>query len=92
MDVDLRTTFTSLDGVDFKIVEPKPSSRGWFSHKFRIAGLRYEIGLNIRTGYMVWVHGGVPCGLFPDLKLARQAFVIMLNEGERAILPSAQNT
>lgn len=53
---------------------------------------------------MVWVFGGYPCGMYPDLKLTREAFVPSLITGERAmadkgykdekhfILPNAQNT
>lgn len=94
----------SIDGVDFPIPEPKPFNPDYFSHKFKSAGLRYEFALNIRTGSIVWVHGGHPCGLFSDLRLAREAFVLLMNDGERAladkgykdsayfILPNAINT
>lgn len=44
--------------------------------------MRYEIALNIRTGHIVWKHGGYPCGDYPDLKLAREAYVPMVNPGE----------
>lgn len=33
----------------------------------------------------MWVHGGHPCGLYPDLKLSREAFVPSLKAGERAM-------
>lgn len=74
--------FCSIDGVDFKIFEPTPFNRRWYSHKFRGPGLRYEIALNIRTGNIVWKHGGYPCGDFPDLKLAREAYVHSVDSGE----------
>jgi len=80
-----QTCFTSLDGVDFKIAEPAPFSSAWCSHKLRAAGLRYEVGLNIRTGDMVWVNGGYPCGLYPDLKLARESYVFSVGVGERTL-------
>lgn len=66
--------FSSIDGVDFKICEPKPFNKKWFSHKFRASGLRYNIALCIRTGKIVWIHGGYPCGDWPDLKLAQDAY------------------
>lgn len=84
-------------------MEPIPFNRRWFSHKFRAAGIRYEIGLNIRTGDMVWTNGGYPCGEWPDIKLAREAYVFSVNDGERTmadkgykddrffILPNARN-
>lgn len=49
------------------------------------AGLRYEVGLNIRTGNIVWVHGGVPCGDFPDLALARSRSIYCVNDDERTV-------
>ena len=47
--------------------------------------LRYLIGLCIRTGNIVWAHGGYPCGEWPDLRLARDAFIYHLNIGEKAL-------
>lgn len=79
------TAFCSLDGIDFKIDEPKPFDPKWYSHKFKAAGLRYEIGLNIRTGFIVWAFGGYPCGEFTDLKLARELYVRSVNVGEKTI-------
>lgn len=83
--VEGQTCFCSLDGVDFKILEPIPFDKRWYSHKFRGPGIRYEIGLNIRSGDMVWTNGGYPCGDFPDLKLAREAYVFSVNDGELTI-------
>jgi len=48
-------------------------------------GLRYEIGLNLHSGVIVWAYGGVPCGEFSDLKLAREAFIFELEENELAL-------
>lgn len=86
-----QTSFCSLDGLDLKIQEPTPFSTKWFSHKFRGPGLRYEIALNIRKGEIVWVHGGYPCGLYPDLKLAREAYVDLVNPGERSVADKGYN-
>lgn len=66
-------------------MEPTPFSPAWFSFKFRSSGLRYELSLNIRTGFLVWVHGGYPCGAYSDLRLSREAFVLSLNKGERTL-------
>lgn len=68
-------TKVSLDGVDFRIREPIPFNKKWFSHKFKAAGIRYEIGISIETGEIVWASGGLPCGEWPDLKIARQLYV-----------------
>ena len=79
------TTFVSLDGTDFPILEPTEFDPKWFSRKFRGPGIRYEIGLCIRTGNIVWAHGGYPCGEWPDLRLARDAFINHLEIGEKAV-------
>jgi len=75
----------SLDGSDFRIYEPTPFDTKWFSHKFKGPGIRYEVGLNISTGDIVWVNGGVPCGAFPDLVLARECYIYNVNEGELTV-------
>ncbi len=74
-----------MDGTDFKIEEPTPFSTKWFSHKFKGPGLRYEVGICIRTGHMIWINGGFPCGDYPDIKVAREAFVSFLDRGEKAL-------
>jgi hypothetical protein len=47
--------------------------------------LRYEIGLCIQTGWVVWTNGPFPCGRFPDLKIAREGLVQELEEGEKYV-------
>jgi hypothetical protein len=65
-------------------LEPTEFDPKWFSHKFRGPGVRYEIGLCIATGNIVWAHGGYPCG-WPDLRLARDAFIDRLEIYEKAL-------
>ena len=45
-----KTCLITVDGIDFRINEPKPFSKKWYSHKFHGPGLRYEIGVCIQTG------------------------------------------
>ena len=66
-------------------MEPSDFNPKWYSHKFNGPGLRYEIGLCIRTGDIVWVHGGFPCGEWPDLRLARNAFIDRLEPQEMVV-------
>jgi DDE superfamily endonuclease len=73
----------SVDGTDFKIYEWKPFWSGWYSHKFKGPGLRYEVGLCIRTGWIVWIHGPFPCGKWPDISIFRKALKFMLSPGEK---------
>jgi hypothetical protein len=72
----------SVDGTDFRICEPQPFSTKWFSFKFKAAGLRYEIGISILTGWIVWVNGPFLPGLYPDSKIAKLALVHALDEDE----------
>ena len=74
-----------MDGTDCRINEPSPFNPKWFSHKFKGPGIRYEIGICIVTGDIVWVHGGFPCGAWPDLRIARHAIVYELDPGEQII-------
>lgn len=75
----------SLDGSDFSICEQTPFDPKWYSHKLNGPGVRYEVGLCLRTGDIVWINGGVPCGEYPDLKLARDLYLMMIGDGERTV-------
>ena len=51
----------SIDGTDCLIQEPtRPIVKEWYSNKFKHAGLRYEIGMQINGSKILWVSGGVP--------------------------------
>jgi hypothetical protein len=73
----------TVDGTDFRIYEPGPFNPKWFSHKFRGPGVRYEIGLCIQTGWIVWVNGPYPCGEWSDLKIARHLLIHELDDREK---------
>ncbi|RLN99712.1 hypothetical protein DYB28_001948 [Aphanomyces astaci] len=68
--------------ADFRIHEQIPFDRKWYSHKFHGPGLRYEVGIWIRTGNIVWVNGGPRCGEWPGLRLARDSYISMVRRGE----------
>jgi hypothetical protein len=71
-----------VDGTDCRIQEPKPFSTKWFSHKFKKAGLRYEVAVCIKTGDIIWVNGPFPCGRWPDIKIFRRDLIHKLAIGE----------
>ena len=75
----------TLDGTDMP-VEMKFSEK-FMSHKFKGNGLKYEVGVCIATGHVVWVHGPTRAGQ-NDITLARQAFVSFLNDDEMAVADS----
>ena len=64
----------TVDGTDYRVQEPWPFkkevNRKWYSHKFKAAAVRYEIGIGIRTGHICWFHGPFPAGT-PDLSIFR---------------------
>ena len=73
-----QTCLVSVDGTDFQIQEQSPFCqiqeqspfwKGWYSHKFKGPGLRYEVGVCIATGDIVWVNGPYPAGKFSDLSI-----------------------
>eukprot|EP00474_Spongospora_subterranea_P003546 CRZ04004.1 hypothetical protein [Spongospora subterranea] len=76
----------TLDGTDLWVFEQSFFDKNDMSHKFKHAGLRYEIGLAIGVSKIVHVAGGVPCGSWPDIRLARHCVVPKLIKGEK---PSA---
>lgn len=47
--------------------------------------MKYEVGLCIRTGEIVWIYGGFPAGEVNDLGLASKLFLTKLNRGEKVI-------
>lgn len=54
------------------------------SHKMKENAVKYEVGVCIRTGRIVWIHG--PCRAAEhDINVARQAFVSFLGDGEMAV-------
>jgi DDE superfamily endonuclease len=75
----------TVDGVDFLIPEPIQFSTEWFSHKFGSAGLRYELGIAINTGSIVWFNGPFPAGSFPDLRVFRIKLRSQLGPGEKVV-------
>jgi hypothetical protein len=72
----------TVDGTDFKIQEPTPFWKGWWSHKFNGPGLRYELGISIQSGDIVWAYGPFPCGKWPDITIFRHALKHQLDPGE----------
>jgi hypothetical protein len=75
----------TIDGTDFQINEPTPFDKKWYSHKFKSAGLRYEVGVCIQTGWICWTNGPYPCGEWSDLRISRDALIYHLEPGEKVV-------
>ena len=64
----------SIDGADFRIPQTGTAIRGnaFASHKYVFkSALRYEIGVSILGGDLVWIQGPYPAGAFNNVKLTR---------------------
>jgi hypothetical protein len=84
----------SVDGTDCRILDPRvPSfSPRWFGHKFKSAGVRYEVDVCIRSGWIVWINGPFPCGEWNDVKIAKSALIHELDEGELFVADKGYQT
>jgi hypothetical protein len=85
------TCLMTLDGTDCRIYEPAPFNKKWFSHKFKGPALRYEVGVCIQTGYIVWKNGPYPAGTWPDLKIARHKVLKKLRLNEKVLADGGYN-
>lgn len=82
IDDDGSPAKVTVDGTDFWTVEYLPFTTDRYSHKFNGPGLRYEIALSIKTGYIVHINGPFLPGAWPDIKIARAQLHAMLPHGE----------
>jgi hypothetical protein len=74
----------SLDGTDCPIQEPIPFNPKYFSHKFNGAGVKYELGICIKTGWICWFNGPFPCGVV-DITIARLGIVEYLDSHKKIL-------
>jgi len=73
-----------VDGTDFQIPTTEPYDKSWFLHKFQKPGVRYEVGIGIQTGYIVWIHGPFKA-CFTDIKIFRSKMKgKLIKAGKRA--------
>ena len=70
----------TVNGTDFCIFEQGST---FYNHKFKGSGLRYEVGMCILTGKLVWINGPFECGIWPVIKIFRSALMLELEDGER---------
>ena len=62
----------SIDGTDFRILQKGAMARGnkFASHKYGgKSALRYELGLDILEGNLVWIEGPYAAGKYPDVTI-----------------------
>lgn len=78
----------SVDCTDIPICEPSPFSPSWMSHKFKSAGLRYEVSISL-DGHIVWCNGPYPAGIRNDLQIYRDTLRQKLSHREVIVGDSA---
>lgn len=83
--LDGKHVYASVDGTDCPINEPHPFSPGWYSHKFRGPGVRYEVALSVSSGKIIWVNGPFRCGTHPDNKIFQTDMKKALSDDEFVI-------
>jgi hypothetical protein len=80
----------TVDGTDCRVSEPRPYikkyNRQWYSIKFGRAGVRYEIGVCIKTGNIVWYNGPYPCGAYTDCRIFQCRLKWLLGPTEKVLV------
>ena len=82
----LNDCLLSIDGTDCRIPQQGAAVQGnpFSSHKFKgKCGLRYELGVDIKEGNLVWINGPFPCGKYPDITIFRNGLRHFLDPFER---------
>ena len=75
--------FITVDCTDCLIEEPSPFNSIYYSHKWNHPAYKYEIGISIRGGDIVWVNGPWPAGV-PDSKVFDLVLSKRLGKNEKA--------
>jgi len=79
----------TVDGTDFAAREQTPFSPAWWSFKLNRASVRYEIAISITTGWIVWINGPYPAGLYSDSCIAVECGLLNnLQHGKKVIVDS----
>jgi len=82
----------TIDCTDCPIEEPTDFDEIWYSQKLNGPGVKYEVGINIRVGNIVWVYGGFPCGEKNDLELSKERFLSRMPLNEKVVADDGYKT
>ena len=75
----------SVDGTDFRILQKGLAKKGnpFGSHKYAgKSALRYELGVDILAGNLVWIQGPYPAGKYNDIAILDKVLAHFLDPGE----------
>lgn len=84
-------SFCSKNGRDCCVQGPNPFNALWYSHKFHIAALRYELCVGHKCGNIVWVYGPFPCGSWPDTKVYKSRLMSKLTKHDLVVADRGYN-
>ena len=73
----------SVDGTNFRIEEPTEFDKTWYSHKFKKAAVKYEVGLDMK-GNIAWINGPFR-GSENDLAIFRRELLPRIPTGRLVI-------
>ena len=76
----------TINGTDFRILQKGIAKKGnaFASHKYAgKSALRYELGVDILAGNLVWIQGPYPAGKYTDTKNFNKILRNFLKPGER---------
>ena len=76
----------SVNGTDFCIPQKGAAVKGnaFASHKYAgKSDLRYELGVDIIAGRLVWIQGPYPAGKWPDINIFNAVLSHFLEPGKR---------
>ena len=69
----------TVDGTDFRIPQKGAATKGnaFASHKYAgKSALRYELGVDILAGNLVWIQGPYPAGKYSDIVIFNEALTL----------------
>ena len=75
----------TVNGTDFLIPQKGAATKGtaFASHKYAgKSALRYELGVDILTGNLVWIQGPYPAGKYTDIKIFNKVLRNFLELGK----------
>lgn len=66
-------------------IKPSPFNPEWYSHKFWGPVLGYEVTVSKNTGDITWIHGPIPCGTWPDIKIFKSMLKAVLGYNKKVV-------
>ena len=82
----LNDCMMTVDGTNFRIQQQGDAVPGnpFGSHKYKgKSALRYELGVGILNGYLVWIQGPYPVGKYNDIQIFNKVLANFLDPGKR---------